>query len=98
LGGKISLTRQLNTFDVTNLVVGSIIGADIYVAAALGARLVGPASLVLWLIAGVMAIVIALSFSYCATILPRVGGPYAYTKSLSEKLGCVICDPCTCDV
>ena len=82
LGGKINLARQLNTFDVTNLVVGSIIGADIYVAAALGARLVGPASLVLWLIAGVMAIVIALSFSYCATILPRVGGPYAYTKNV----------------
>jgi len=82
LGGKVSLTRQLNTFDVTNLVVGSIIGADIYVAAALGARLVGPASLVLWIIAGVIAIVIALSFSYCATILPRAGGPYAYTKDV----------------
>ena len=75
-----SLRRQLNTFDVTNLVVGSIIGADIYVAAALGARLVGPASLVLWFVAGVIAIVIALSFSYCATVLPRVGGPYVYTK------------------
>jgi len=33
---KVSLTRQLNAFDVTNLVVGSIIGADIYLAAALG--------------------------------------------------------------
>ena len=82
LGRKVSLTRQLNTFDVTNLVVGSIIGADIYVAAALGARLVGPASLVLWLAAGVMSIVIAVSFSYCATILPRVGGPYAYTRDV----------------
>ena len=80
LSRKVTLRRQLNTFDVTNLVVGSIIGADIYVAAALGARLVGPASLVLWFVAGVIAIVIALSFSYCATILPRVGGPYVYTK------------------
>jgi APA family basic amino acid/polyamine antiporter len=77
---KVSLRRQLNAFDVTNLVVGSIIGADIYVAAALGARLVGPASLVIWFIAGIMSIVIALCFSYCAAILPRVGGPYAYAK------------------
>lgn len=77
---KLSLTRQLNIFDVTSLVVGSIIGADIYVAAALGARLVGPASLLLWFAAGIMAIVIALSFSFCATILPKVGGPYLYTK------------------
>ncbi|MGA2783121.1 MAG: hypothetical protein ABSF09_00280 [Candidatus Bathyarchaeia archaeon] len=38
---KLTVSRQLNTFDVTNLVVGSIIGADVYVAAALGARLVG---------------------------------------------------------
>jgi hypothetical protein len=42
---KVTLTRQLNVFDVTNLVVGSIIGADIYVAAALGAKLLGPASM-----------------------------------------------------
>jgi APA family basic amino acid/polyamine antiporter len=78
---KVTLTRQLNTFDVTSLVVGSIIGADIYVAAALGARLVGPFSLVIWCIAGIMAIVIALSFSYCATIMPKTGGPYAYVKA-----------------
>ena len=77
---KVTLTRPLNAFDVTNLVVGSIIGADIYVAAALGARLVGPASILIWILAGLIAIVIALSFSHCAAILPRVGGPYAYAK------------------
>jgi len=80
---KVSLRRQLNTFDVTSLVVGSIIGADVYVAAALGARLVGPASLLLWFAAGLMAIVIALSFSYCAAALPKVGGPYAYVKEVA---------------
>jgi len=85
LSRKVSLRRQLNTFDVTNLVVGSIIGADIYVAAALGARLVGPASLVIWVIAGAMSIVIALCFSYCAAILPRVGGPYVYAKDVGGQ-------------
>ena len=40
---------------MTNLVVGAIIGADVYVATAIGARLVGPASLVVWVLAGVMA-------------------------------------------
>jgi len=47
MSSNVKLRRQLNTFDVTSLVVGSIIGADIYVAAALGARLVGPISLML---------------------------------------------------
>jgi len=80
--GKYLLQRKLNTFDVTNLVVGSIIGADIYIAAAIGARLVGPSSLIVWLVAGLMAIVIALSFSHCAMLMPRVGGPYAYVKEV----------------
>src|SRR5947209_11737289 len=38
-------SAKLNTFDVTSLVVGSIIGADVYIATAIGARLVGPSSL-----------------------------------------------------
>jgi APA family basic amino acid/polyamine antiporter len=81
--GNVTLARQLNVFDVTNLVVGSIIGADIYVAAAFGARLLGPASILVWVLAGLIAIVIALSFSHCAAILPRVGGPYVYTKDVA---------------
>lgn len=80
--GQVTVSRQLNTFDVTNLVVGSIIGADVYVAAALGARLLGPASILVWVLAGLIAIVIALSFSQCAAILPKVGGPYAYLRDV----------------
>ena len=72
------LKSELTLFDATNLVVGSIIGADIYVASAFGAGLLGPFSLVVWLAAGVMAIVIALCFAQCAALLPKVGGPYAY--------------------
>src|SRR5947209_6496365 len=74
---------KLNTFDVTSLVVGSIIGADVYVATAIGARLIGPASLLAWILAGAMAMVIALSFAYCVMILPKVGGPYAYVKAVA---------------
>jgi basic amino acid/polyamine antiporter, APA family len=73
----------LSTFDVTALVVGSIIGADVYVATAIGARLVGPSSLLVWILAGVMASVIALSFAYCVMFLPKVGGPYAYVKAVA---------------
>jgi amino acid transporter len=81
--GKVKLQRKLNSFDVTNLVIGSIIGADIYVATGLAAKLVGPSSLIVWILAGIMAIVIAVSFAYCVMLLPRVGGPYAYVKEAS---------------
>ncbi len=80
---KVKLQRKLNAFDVTNLVIGSIIGADIYVATGLSVGLIGPSSLVIWLLAGLMAMVIALSFAYCVMLMPRVGGPYAYVKEAS---------------
>jgi amino acid transporter len=77
---KVKMQSQLTLFDVTNLVVGAIIGADIYVASQFGARYLGPFSLIVWVIAGVMAIVIALCFAQCASLLPKVGGPYAYAR------------------
>jgi amino acid transporter len=80
---KVRLKRELNLFDTTNLVVGSAIGADIFVVPALSAKLLGPASLLIWLIGGGMAIVIALCFAYCASFLPRVGGSYAYAKDVA---------------
>lgn len=77
---KTKLQSELTLFDVTNLVVGSIIGADIYVASSFGAGYLGPFSLLVWVIAGIFAIVIALCFAQCAALLPKVGGPYAYAK------------------
>jgi amino acid transporter len=76
------LKSELTLFDVTNLVVGAIIGADIYVASAFGAGLLGPFSLIVWVIAGIIAIVIALCFAQCAALLPKVGGPYAYAHAV----------------
>jgi amino acid transporter len=71
---------KLALFDVVNLVVGAIIGADIYVASSFGAGLMGPGSILVWLGAGGIAIVLALCFAQCASLAPRVGGTYAYAK------------------
>jgi APA family basic amino acid/polyamine antiporter len=78
--------RKLTLFDVTNLVIGAIIGADIYVASSFGAGFLGPFSLVVWVVAGLIAIVIALCFAQCAMMLPKVGGPYAYAKRAWGRL------------
>jgi amino acid transporter len=78
---RVNLKSKLTLFDVTNLVVGAIIGADIYVASAFGAGLLGPFSLIVWVVAGFMAIIIALCFAQCAALLPKVGGPYAYAHA-----------------
>ncbi len=73
-------STKLSLFDVVNLVVGGIIGADIYVASSFGAGLMGPGSMVVWLIAGLIAIVLALCFAQCASLVPKVGGTYAYAR------------------
>jgi basic amino acid/polyamine antiporter, APA family len=75
-----ALKRSLGLFDVMSLVIGTIVGADIYIAAAFGAGFLGPASIFAWIIAGLMAITIALCFAECSSLVPRVGGPYAYAK------------------
>jgi basic amino acid/polyamine antiporter, APA family len=75
------LKRELSMFDVTNMVVGTIIGSDIYVASAITAGLIGPFSIVVWLIDAVLATVLALVFAYCSYYVPRVGGPFAYVSA-----------------
>ena len=79
---KVNLRRELGLFDVVSLVVGSIVGADIYVASAFGADLLGPASLLVWVAAGIIAMIIAINFSFCALMSPDVGGPYAYARDV----------------
>src|SRR5674476_923934 len=74
--------EKLTFFDVTNLLVGAIVGADIYVVGSLGSQYLGPASLVAWLSAGSNAICIALNFAECATLVPNGGGAYAYAREV----------------
>lgn len=70
--------KALTFFDVTNITVGAIVGADIYIAAAITAGILGPASLVAWVVAGGLATLLALTLAECARLVPAVGGPYAY--------------------
>ena len=77
---EIELQSKLTLFDATNLVVGATIGADIYIVSSFGAGYLGPASLLAWVVGGVIAIIIALCFAQCAALLPRVGGSYAYAR------------------
>ena len=78
---KPRIQAKLTLFDVTNLVVGAIIGADIYIASSFGAGFLGPLSLLVWITAAIIAIVIALCFSQCAALVSKAGGPYAYAKA-----------------
>ncbi|HZP25684.1 MAG TPA: amino acid permease [Dehalococcoidia bacterium] len=73
--------RELGLPDFTLLVIGAIIGDGVYVVGAMGARLLGPAQVVAWLLAGVLAALIALAFVQCAAIKSEVGGSYSYAHA-----------------
>lgn len=75
-----TLKKELSYFDLTSIVIGSIVGADIYIASALTAGLLGPAALFVWIIAGICACIIAIVFAYCSYYVPHVGGPFAFVS------------------
>ncbi len=75
------LKRDLSLFDLTNIVVGAIVGSDIYIASAITAGLIGPFSIIIWLVAGAFATVLAMIFAYSAYYVPKVGGSFAFVSA-----------------
>ncbi|MCI4371433.1 MAG: APC family permease [Thermoplasmata archaeon] len=66
---------------MTNIVVGAIVGSDIYVASAITAGLIGPLSILAWIVAGAMASVLAMVLAYFSYHVPRVGGTFAFISA-----------------
>jgi len=77
----LGLRRDLSYFDLMNIVIGAIVGSDIYIVPGITAGLIGPFAIVVWMVGGVIAMVLATVFGYCAYYVPRVGGSYAYVST-----------------
>jgi len=77
-----ALPRQLGLFSATMILVGTVIGAGIFITpgtVAQAAKSPGP-DLLAWVIAGVAATLFALVYSELAPMLPRAGGAYVYMQ------------------
>jgi len=74
------LTRELNLFDSTMLVVGAMIGSGIFIVPAEMSRQVGAAGwlLLAWGVAGVLTISGALCYGELSAMMPHAGGMYVY--------------------
>ena len=71
--------RKLGLWMCTALVLGNMIGSGIFLLpAALAAY--GPISIAGWLATSTGAILLALIFGRLARLVPKTGGPYAYTR------------------
>jgi basic amino acid/polyamine antiporter, APA family len=71
--------RALGLWSSLSLVIGGMIGSGIFLLPASLAPF-GGISLVGWLLTAIGAMFLALLFSRLASMAPRVGGPYAYTR------------------
>lgn len=83
-----ALKRELSYFDLMNIVIGAVIGSDIYVIPGLVAGLIGPFAIVVWIVSGAAAMVLAMVFGYCGYYLPKAGGSFTYvTKAFDDFYG-----------
>src|SRR6266545_5319808 len=77
------LTRTLRLFDVTVLLVGTVIGSGIFVVPAAVLRqadgYVAPAFLA-WFVGGVLTLLGALTYGELAAAKPEAGGLYVYIR------------------
>jgi APA family basic amino acid/polyamine antiporter len=78
-GARAHRNKELGLWMSTSLVVGNMIGSGVFLLpAALGVY--GGISIVGWLVTAAGAILLALVFAKLSHIMPKVGGPYAYTR------------------
>ncbi len=79
-GASSAPVAQLGLWMCTALVVGNMIGSGIFLLPAALAEY-GPISIGGWLVTCTGAMVLALIFGRLARIVPKTGGPYAYTRA-----------------
>lgn len=91
------LKRQLNLLQVVMLGTVGTIGAEIFVLTGYAAGLVGPATVLVLIIGGLLSYSVALNYCELATTYPVTGGALTYvreaygTNLLSFLVGCLDC-------
>jgi APA family basic amino acid/polyamine antiporter len=84
-----TLQRRLGVFSATTLIVGSMIGSGIFIAPSIMAGYVATPGiwLGLWLTAGLLTLLGALSYAELCAMMPHAGGQYVF---LREAFGPVV--------
>lgn len=85
---KRTFKQSIGLLDATMLVAGSMIGSGIFIVSSEITRNVGSAGLLLamWLLAGVVTIIAALSYGELSAMYPKAGGMYVYLREAYNPL------------
>jgi len=85
------LLRELGLKEGVAIGLGTMIGAGIFVLSAFAAERAGPASVISYMLAGIICLPIALVVSELATGMPRAGGSYTFiTQALGPLAGSIV--------
>ncbi|EGG42310.1 Amino acid transporter [Candidatus Nitrosarchaeum limnium SFB1] len=74
------LKRSIGTFGAASVGIANIIGAGIFVLSGVAAGIAGPAVILSFGIAGIIAMLTALSAAELSSFITETGASYAYTK------------------
>ncbi len=79
---------SLGLLDATMIVAGSMIGSGIFIVSADITRNVGSPGIILgvWFLAGIMTIIVAVSYGELSGMFPKAGGQYVYLKEAYNPL------------
>ena len=85
------LARDMGFLEAYTMGVGTMIGAGIFVLPSIAAKNAGPASMISFVIGGIVSLLAALSLSELATGMPKAGGSYYYVnRSLGSFFGSIV--------
>jgi len=81
-GARPSFARRLGLFDATMIVISGIVGSGIFINPYVVAQAVGTPFLIVgvWVGGGAIALLGAFVFAELSTVMPRVGGQYAFFR------------------
>jgi len=74
------LKRVLGFWTILSLAIGSIMGTGLFFGTSIASRYSGNASILAWVILSLIAIYISLYFAELASMFPKAGGVYEFSK------------------
>ncbi|SMC25861.1 amino acid/polyamine/organocation transporter, APC superfamily (TC 2.A.3) [Clostridium acidisoli DSM 12555] len=91
---KTHLKKNLRAKDIAALGIGAVVGVGIFVATGEGAHLAGPAIIVSFILAAIVACLCGLSYCELATMFPVAGSTYSYAYITFGELVAMIVGWC----
>ncbi len=77
---KKELEKKAGLLTVIALTVASMIGSGLFFGAGIAASYAGPASLIAWVILGIVTVYVGMCFGELVAMFPSAGGVYEFTK------------------